>query len=63
VSSAPPEHDDLMVHGVRLEFSAAGRLGDKCQAGRPGNQPPAARSRDAAAPAHMGPAFGQPGGP
>jgi hypothetical protein len=60
VSSVPPEHDDLMVHGVRLEFSAAGRVGDKCRAAHPESHP---RSRDAAAPAHMGPAFGQPPGP
>lgn len=61
--SVRPEHDDLIVSGVRLEFSKLGRADDRCQAApQPNPQPGADRSRDSSAPAHMGPAFGKPGG-
>jgi hypothetical protein len=58
---ARPEHDDLIVDGVRLHFSAAWRGDDKCAAdprSSPSSNPE--RARDADAPPHMGPAFGAP---
>ena len=58
---ARPEHDDLVVAGVRLHFSAGWRGNDSC-AGESQPKPPSAqdRARDADAPPHMGPAFGEP---
>ncbi|MGA7538745.1 MAG: DUF4153 domain-containing protein [Steroidobacteraceae bacterium] len=62
-SAVSSEHEDLMADGVRLEFSAARPANDTCQAARVSNQSRPPHSRDAVAPSHMGPAFGQPGGP
>ena len=61
LESARPEHDDLVVNGARLQFSATWTADDKCAA-----QPQSStsgdveRARDADAPPHMGPAFGRP---
>jgi Domain of unknown function (DUF4153) len=59
VAAARPEHDDLMVNGVRLRFSAAVSTDEGCASGRPANASSSALpTRDADAPPHMGPAFG-----
>ena len=61
LASARPEHDDLIVDGVRLRFSAAWRGDDKCAAEPESNTATdSQRAQDANAPPHMGPAFGGP---
>lgn len=60
LSAARPEHDDLMANGVRLAFAAIYRGSEKCLAAPPTSEPRPDRSQDAAAPSHMGPAFGRP---
>ena len=63
LTSAPPEHDDLMVAGVRLEFSAARPYVNKCPAPAPsGSSPQKDQAHDPSAPPQMGPAFGAPAG-
>jgi hypothetical protein len=52
-----PEHDDLVVHGVRLRISPVWRADGACAKPPIGEQE---KARDADAPAHMGPAFGKP---
>jgi hypothetical protein len=55
-----PEHDDLLVNGVRLEFSKLPHRDDQClPAPQPSSRPGSNRASDADAPAHMGPAFGR----
>ena len=58
-AAARPEHDDLIVSGIRLRFSANASKNDKCAADpeeKATAKPPPAH--DADAPPHMGPAFG-----
>lgn len=56
-----PEHDDLFVDGVRLNFAAVGRGDNECVAEPlPNTSSNPERARDATAPPHMGPAFGEP---
>jgi hypothetical protein len=56
-----PEHDDLVVNGVRLRFSAARSGDNRCHPGSTYGSPNSPREpRDAQAPSRMGPAFGGP---
>ncbi|HEV2703155.1 MAG TPA: hypothetical protein VGV09_16130 [Steroidobacteraceae bacterium] len=61
LASVPAEHDDVVVAGVRLEFSPARPYDAKC-ARAAQSAPPVKKDqvRDATAPARMGPAFGSP---
>ncbi len=61
VVSARPEHDDLIVAGVRLNFSAPWQANNQC-VGEGQSNPSGIRNpaRDANAPPQMGPAFGGP---
>ena len=61
LTSVPPEHDDLLVAGVRLQFLSARPYVVNCAP--PANSAPALKqdpAREATAPARMGPAFGSP---
>jgi hypothetical protein len=63
LASVPPVHDDLMVAGMRLEFSPERPDGDECAGPVPsGSAPKKDQARDPGAPVHMGPAFGAPAG-
>jgi hypothetical protein len=56
-----PEHTDLMVNGIRLEFISNRTFAPQCQEEKPPDTPALQKTpADAQAPAHMGPAFGSP---
>lgn len=60
-TAVPPEHNDLMVNGIRLRFIANWGFEPQCQAGNSADKlMPPKTPGDAQAPAHMGPAFGSP---
>jgi hypothetical protein len=60
-TAVPPEHNDLMVNGIRLKFFYNWAYEPQCQVEKSADklQPPKTTG-DAQAPAHMGPAFGSP---
>ena len=60
IEAVRPLHDDLMANGVRLRFKPANSIGDRCPAPAKAPTPPSP-PRDASAPPHMGPGFGNPG--
>jgi hypothetical protein len=61
-ASVRPAHDDLQAGSVRLNFTPDA-TDSACPVAKPARlQPAPASSNDATAPAHMGPAFGNPGG-
>ncbi len=58
LASTAPLHDDLLVAGVRLEFSPTQSYSQKCAAPVPeATSPKKDRAREATAPAYLGPAF------
>jgi hypothetical protein len=63
VTPVRPEHDDLLVNGLRLKFISTEISDSHCAGQTPPNKSPEpAPTHDAHAPAHLGPAFGTPGG-
>jgi len=56
----PPQHDDLIVNGVRLDFSASGSANRGCTT--PPGAPHLGTAHEAEAPARMAPAFAGVGG-
>jgi hypothetical protein len=63
VATTAPKHDDLLVAGMRLRFSAVDpdMYGD-CDSATRQDTPQPGHAREAQAPLNMGPAFGRPGG-
>jgi hypothetical protein len=63
VATTAPQHDDLLVAGMRLQFSAiAPVMSADCEDALPRNVPQPSHAREPQAPLNMGPAFGRPGG-
>jgi hypothetical protein len=64
VATTAPKHDDLLVAGMRLQYSApASAMSGDCEITTPQDRSQPSHTREAQAPSNMGPAFGKPGGP